>query len=139
MKAKHAFIGSLIALALMLSVVISAPANQEKENDPSKGSKDVDQTVSYPMDKVLDAAKQAIATYGCSVKKEKTDYLECTRDRHIGVFVGSGGEKVKVKLSAKGNETRVQISTGKGFVGRVGKKNWSTPIFNEMMKILKSS
>jgi hypothetical protein len=139
MKAKHAFIGSLIALALMLSVVISAPANQEKENDPSKGSKDVDQTISYPMDKVLDAAKQAIATYGCSVKKEKTDYLECTRDRHIGVFVGSGGEKVKVKLSAKGNETRVQISTGKGFVGRVGKKNWSTPIFNEMMKILKSS
>ena len=139
MKAKHAFIGSLIALALMLSVVISAPANQEKENDPSKGSKDVDQTISYPMDKVLDAARQAIATYGCSVKKEKTDYLECTRDRHIGVFVGSGGEKVKVKLSAKGNETRVQISTGKGFVGRVGKKNWSTPIFNEMMKILKSS
>ncbi len=46
---------------------------------------------------------------------------------------------MKVKLSAKGNETRVQISTGKGFVGRVGKKNWSTPIFNEMMKILKSS
>jgi hypothetical protein len=139
MKAKHTLIGSLTALVLILSVVISAPANQVKENDPSKGSKDVDQTVAYPMDKVLDAAKQAIATYGCSVKKEKTDYLECTRDRHVGVFVGSGGEKVKVKLSAKGSETRVQISTGKGFVGRVGKKNWSTPIFDEMMKILKSS
>jgi len=55
------------------------------------------------------------------------------------VFVGSGGEKVKVKLSAKGSETRVKISTGKGFVGRVGKKNWSTPIFDEMMRILKSS
>ena len=137
MKAKHRLIASLIALVLMSSVVNSAPANQE--NDPSKGSKDVDQTVAYPMDKVLDAAKQAIATYGCSIKKEKTDYLECTRDRHVGVFVGSGGEKVKVKLSEKGSETRVQISTGKGFVGRVGKKNWSTPIFNEMMKILKGS
>lgn len=139
MKAKHRLIASLIALVLMLSVVNSAPANQVNEKDPSKGSKDVDQTVAYPMDKVLDAAKQAIATYGCSVKKEKTDYLECTRDRHVGVFVGSGGEKVKVKLSAKGSETRVQISTGKGFVGRLGKKNWSTPIFDEMMKILKSS
>jgi hypothetical protein len=139
MKTEHKVIGSFIALVLMLSLVISAPANQEKENDPSKGSKDVDQTVAYPMDKVLDAAKQAIATYGCGVKKEKPDYLECTRDRHVGVFVGSGGEKVKVKLSAKGSETRVQISTGKGFVGRVGKKNWSTPIFDEMMRILKSS
>jgi hypothetical protein len=139
MKAKHTVIGSLIALVLTLSVVISAPANQVKENDPSKGSKDVDQIVAYPMEKVLDAAKQALATYGCSVKKEKPDYLECTRDRHVGVFVGSGGEKVKVKLSAKGSETRVQINTGKGFVGRLGKKNWSTPIFDEMMKILKSS
>ena len=138
MKAKHTLIRSLVAVVLTLSVVTYALANQEKENDPSKGSKDVDQTIAYPMDKVLDAAKQAIATYGCSIKKEKPDYLECTRDRHIGVFVGSGGEKVKVKLSAKDSETRVQINTGKGFVGRVGKKNWSTPIFNEMMKILKS-
>ena len=137
MKAKHRLIASLIALVLMLSVVNSAPANQE--TDPSKDSKDVDQTIAYPMDKVLDAAKQALATYGCSIKKEKTDYLECTRDRHVGVFVGSGGEKVKVKLSAKGSETRVQISTGKGFVGRLGKKNWSTPIFDEMMKVLKGS
>jgi hypothetical protein len=138
MKAKHTLIRSLVALVLTLSVVSYAPANQEKENDPSKGSKDVDQTIAYPMDKVLDAAKQALATYGCSIKKEKPDYLECTRDRHIGVFVGSGGEKVKVRLSAKESETRVQINTGKGFVGRVGKKNWSTPIFNEMMKILKT-
>ena len=138
MKVKYTLIGSLVALGLTLSVAISTLGYQEKD-DPSKDSKDIDQTVAYPMDKVLDAAKQALATYGCSVKKEKPDYLECTRDRHIGVFVGSGGEKVKVKLSAKGSETRVQIQTGKGFVGRVGKKNWSTPIFNEMMKALKTS
>ena len=138
MKVKHTLIGSLVAMLLTFAVVTFAFGNQEKD-DPSKGSKDVDQTVAYPMDKVLEAAKLALATYGCSVKNEKLDYLECTRDRHVGVFVGSGGEKVKVKLSAKGNETRVQIKTGKGFVGRVGKKNWSTPIFNEMMKILKPS
>jgi hypothetical protein len=91
------------------------------------------------MDKTLEAAKQALATYGCNIKKERADYLECTRDRHVGVMVGSGGEKVTVKLSAKGSETRVEIKTGKGFVGRVGKKNWSTPIFDEMMKTLKGS
>ena len=91
------------------------------------------------MAKVLDAVKLAISTYGCDVKKEKPDYLECTRDRHVGAFVGSGGEKVTVQLSAKGSETRVEIKTGKGFVGRLGKKNWSTPIFDEMMKTLKGS
>jgi hypothetical protein len=144
MKVKRILIGSLVTIVLTLSVVICAqavqPANQAKEkNDPSKGSKDVDQTVPYPMDKVLDAAKQALATYGCNVKKEKADYLECTRDRHVGVFVGAGGEKVKVKLSARGSETRVEIKTGKGFVGRLGKKNWSTPIFDEMMKTLRGS
>jgi hypothetical protein len=73
------------------------------------------------------------------VKKEEPDYLECTRDRHIGAFVGSGGEKVTVRLTAKGGETRVQIKTGKGFVGRLGKKNWSTPIFDDMMKTLTGS
>lgn len=31
----------------------------------------------------------------------------------------------------------VQIKTGNGMRGRVAKKNWSTPIFNEMMKLLK--
>ena len=116
------------------------PASQAAEkDDPSKGSQDIDMTVAYPMAKVLDAVKLAISTYGCDVKKEKPDYLECTRDRHVGAFVGSGGEKVTVQLSAKGSETRVEIKTGKGFVGRLGKKNWSTPIFDEMMKTLKGS
>lgn len=144
MKVKHTLIISLGAIVLTFSVVFCClavqPLNQEKEkDDPSKGSKDVDQTIAYPMAKVLDAAKLAMATYGCDSKKdkEKPDYLECTRDRHVGVFVGSGGEKVTVKLTEKGTETRVEIKTGKGFVGRVGKKNWSTPIFNEMMKSLK--
>jgi hypothetical protein len=107
-------------------------------NDPSKGSKDVDQVVPYSMDKVLEASKLAMATYGCEIKNEKPDSLECTRSRHVGVFVGSGGEKVTVRLKPKGAETQVIVTTGKGFVGRVGKKNWSTPIFDEIVKNLRS-
>ena len=129
--------GALLARPALRAV---QPANQAADkDDPSKGSKDVDMTIAYPMAKVLEAAKQALSTYGCDVKKEKPDYLECTRDRHVGVVVGSGGEKVTMQLSAKGNETRVEIKTGKGFVGRLGKKNWSTPIFDEMMKTLRGS
>ena len=118
---------------------LRAASQEEQKDDPSKDSKDVDQTIPYPVAKVLEAARQALATYGCDVKKEKPDYLECTRSRHVGVMVGSGGEKVTVDLSEKGAETRVQIKTGKGFVGRLGKKNWSTPIFDDMKKTLEGS
>lgn len=117
-----------------------AAASQEQKTDvESKNSEDVDRTVTYPAAKVLEAARQALTTYGCEVKKEKPDYLECTRSRHVGVVVGSGGEKVTVQLTDMGPETRVQIKTGKGFVGRLGKKNWSTPIFDDMMTTLKGS
>ena len=147
---KHRSGGALCVIGLVVvlgATVLATPsslsgptANQaEEKGDPSKNSKDVDTTVPYPMAKVVDAAKQAATTYGCDVKKEKADYFECTRDRHMGVMVGSGGEKVTVQLTEKGSETRVEIKTGKGFVGRLGKKNWSTPIFDEMMKSLKGS
>jgi hypothetical protein len=118
---------------------LTAASQEEKKDDPTRDSKDVDQTVAYPVAKVLEAARQALTTYGCDVKKEKPDYLECTRSRHVGVMVGSGGEKVTVQLTDKGAETRVQIKTGKGFVGRLGKKHWSTPIFGDMMTTLKGS
>jgi hypothetical protein len=147
MKRLFASVVCTCSCLLTFSGALAQPARQavqpgiqaEEKDDPSKGSKDVDRTVAYPMAQVLDAAKQAMTTYGCDVKKEKPDYVECTRDRHVGVFVGSGGEKVTVQLTAKGNETHVEIKTGKGFVGRLGKKNWSTPIFDEMMKTLKGS
>jgi len=113
------------------------PSTQDEKADPSKDSKDIDQTVAFPMAQVLDAAKQALATYGCDIKKETADTLECTRDRHIGAFVGSGGEKITVHVSEKGKETRVEVKTGKGFVGRLGKKNWSTPVFEDMLATLK--
>ena len=119
--------------------VLRAASQAEKNDDGSKDSKDVDRTIAHPAAKVLEAARQALTTYGCEVKKTKPDYLECTRSRHVGVVVGSGGEKVTVQLTDMGPETRVQIKTGKGFVGRLGKKNWSTPIFDDMMATLAGS
>jgi hypothetical protein len=118
---------------------LTAASQAEQNDDASKDSKDVDRTIAYPAAKVLEAARQALTTYGCEVKKTKPDYLECTRSRHVGVVVGSGGEKVTVQLTDMGPETRVQIKTGKGFVGRLGKKNWSTPIFDDMMATLGGS
>ncbi|HYR86523.1 MAG TPA: hypothetical protein VE422_20715 [Terriglobia bacterium] len=127
----------LVAPAAIVSAQEKPGDKQEQADDnATKGSKDIDQVVKYPMDAVLRAVKLGMETYGFEVKKEKPDYLEATRTRHVGVFLGSGGEKVKVRLSTASDGTRVKIETGKGFVGRLGKKNWSTPIFNETTKIL---
>ena len=133
----------LVLLCLYFGQAVGAPkdANEQEqtEEDATKGSKDVDEVVQYPMDAVQRAVKIGMQTYGFDIKKEEADYLEGTRSRHVGVVVGSGGEKVTVKLSPESGGTRVKIETGKGFVGRAGKKNWSTPIFNEALKALKGA
>jgi len=133
----------LMLLGLYFGEAVAAPkdANEQKqtEEDATKGSKDVDEVIQYPMDAVQRAVKVGMQTYGFDIKEEKPDYLEGTRSRHVGVVVGSGGEKVIVKLSPEAGGTRVKIDTGKGFVGRMGKKNWSTPIFKEALKVLKGA
>jgi hypothetical protein len=133
----------LMLLCLYFGQAVAAPndANEQKqtEEDAAKGSKDVDEVIQYPMDAVQRAVKVGMQTYGFDIKEEKPDYLEGTRSRHVGVVVGSGGEKVTVKLSPESGGTRVKIETGKGFVGRAGKKNWSTPIFKEALKVLKGA
>jgi hypothetical protein len=111
-------------------------SKQEQSEDVTKGSKNIDEIVQHPMDAMHRALKSGMETYGFEIKKERPDYIEGTRSRKIGVFVGSGGEKVTIKLSAEKNGTRVKVETGKGFVGRLGKANWSTPIFKEAMRIL---
>jgi hypothetical protein len=133
----------LVLLCLYFGQAFAAPKDandqEQTEEDATKGSKDVDEAVQYPMDAVQRAVKIGMQTYGFDIKKDKADYLEGTRSRHVGVVVGSGGEKVTVQLSPESGGTRVKIETGKGFVGRLGKKNWSTPIFNEALKALKGA
>jgi hypothetical protein len=107
-----------------------------KEETVTKGSKDINEVVNQPMEALHRALKLGMETYGFDVEKDKPDYLEGTRSRKVGVFVGSGGEKVKITLKEEKPGTRVKIETGKGFVGRLGKANWSTPIFKEAMKTL---
>jgi hypothetical protein len=132
---------ALSGLALTTSAQETQPAKpaEATQDDPTKDSKDMSEVVEYPVARVLEATKQALATYGCEIKKERSGHLECTRSRHVGAFVGSGGEKVTAQLSPEGDRTKLIVKTGKGFVGRLGKKNWSTPIFNEIVRILKSA
>lgn len=112
--------------------------SNRSEFNPTAGSKDVDTVIPYRRDVVASAVKSAMESVGCDVKKTKADHLECKRPwakgRHDTERTGSGGEKVTAKLDVKGEQTRVRIETEKGFVGRLVKKNWSTPIYEAMMK-----
>jgi hypothetical protein len=104
------------------------------------GSENMDEVVSFPMAAVAAAMKPAMENMGCKVTKTKANHLECKR-RRTSDFErnGGGGEKVTAELEAKGEQTRVRIWTGKGYSGRFHKKNWSTPIYKEMLKNLKET
>lgn len=111
-------------------------ATKTRPLNPTSGSKDMDEVVPFPMDAVVAALKPAMENFGCKVTEAKAKRIECRRGRGYDERTGAGAEKVTATLEAKGEQTRVRIWTGKGFVGRIGKNNWSTPIYEEMMKNL---
>jgi len=107
--------------------------------NPTVGSKNTNETLPYPKGRVLWALKSAMQSHHCEVTQEKEGYVECKRPFGQKGASGIGGEKVTAELKEQGDGTRVSIETGKGFRGRVRKKNWSTPIFQRMKKILEES
>jgi hypothetical protein len=107
--------------------------------DPNLITVDVDEVVPFAMDQVVAALRPAMESQDCKVTEETASRIECKRQRVHATWTngGSGGESVTATLEARGNQTHVTITTGQGFSGRLaGKKNWSTPIYEEMMKSL---
>jgi hypothetical protein len=107
--------------------------------NPTAESKDKDEVVPFGTDKVAAALKVAMENEGCKVTEENQGRIECKRPRGASERTGSGGEKITAMLEPRGAQTRVRIQTGKGFYGRLGKKNWSTAIYDEMMKTLQKA
>ena len=107
-------------------------------HDKSKGSEDVDSVIPFEADKVMAALKPAMESVNCYVKETTTNRILCKRPfvHADSQHAGSGGESVTAVLEAQGNQTHVRITTGLGFYGRLGKVNWSTPIYQQMIKIL---
>ena len=122
--------------------VTQLEANTSSTIDPTAGSKDIDEVVPFGLDKVLAALKPAMGTYGCNVTESTTNRIECKRARGYSQkenVNGNGGESVTATLEIQGDQTHVRIVTGKGFYGRLEKKNWSTPIYIEMLKSLRKA
>jgi hypothetical protein len=107
--------------------------------DPNLITVDVDEVVPFDMDKVGAALKPAMESENCKVTEASASRIECKRPRDHATWSngGSGGESVTATLEAKGDQTHVMITTSLGFGRRLAaKKNWSTPIFEGMLKIL---
>jgi hypothetical protein len=106
--------------------------------DPSFVRVNVDEVVPFAMDRVVAALKAAMESEDCKVTSETPDRIECRRTRvyRDSKHDASGGESVTAALEAKGDQTHIAITTGLGFYGRLGKKNWSTPIYEEMIRNL---
>lgn len=106
--------------------------------DPEWMSVDVDEPVAYPMDKVMAALEIGMETQDCKVTEKTAERIECKRPRLLPAShsYDLGAESVTGVLEPIGAQTHVHITTGKGFYGRLAKKNWSTPVFEAMMKSL---
>ena len=96
-----------------------------------------------PKERVREALVDALKALEFEVKKDKENEIEASRKRHMGVFVGSGGESLVARLEeaeesgVKG--TRITAETRKGFIGRAGQKSWSNAVLDQTECILKEN
>jgi hypothetical protein len=109
--------------------------------NPTAKSKDMDQVVPFQVDEVIAALKPAMESQGCNVTQETASRIVCKRALGYSErTTDGGGESVTATLEAKGERTRIRISTGHWSVTLFGvsrvTKNWSTAIYQEMMNSL---
>jgi len=135
---KSEFQGVLTALETRTGKSIPKLDTATAAFNPTANSKDMDETIPFRVEKVVTALKPAMESMGCKVTAETAGRIECKRSRGSSEQTGGGGESVTATLEATGQQTHLRIWTGKGFVGRVQKKNWSTPIYQAMLKTLQN-
>lgn len=102
---------------------------EEKKDKDKKKKKGITQSFDHSQADVHAAAMSALAQYGFVIKNNEEDLLEAKRSSKIGLVVGSGGEKMAVKLKALSDtQTEVHVRTKKTFVGIAGQKNWDDEV-----------
>ena len=79
-------------------------------------------------------AMKVLAAVDATVSEQTESLIKAQRNRHIGLFIGSGGEELAIALQAATNDsTFVTIATKTGFVGGAGQKAWSCQIVDQMV------
>jgi len=131
----------LILMSGCAGVQVSKFAYDEtyQVNKPMKGEKCYDASVllSVDLNRAQDISKKVLVAVDSTITEETDTLVKAQRNRHIGVFVGSGGEELSVKLEKiSENNTFTVVTTKTGFVGGAGQKAWSCQIVDEMVKMV---
>lgn len=91
-----------------------------------------------PLARVNEAAARALVGVGCEVKRNEPYFASGRRPNKMGLFVGSGGETVKIFMLPQGDKvTNVWVDTDLSFVGIAGQQNWNKQVIAEMTSLLK--
>lgn len=86
--------------------------------------------------RALDISKKVLVALDSTIQSESAEELFATRNRHIGAFVGSGGEELRIRMApVNAQQTFVTTTTKTGFVGGAGQKAWSCQMVDEMVKL----
>jgi hypothetical protein len=83
-----------------------------------------------------DISMKVIVAIDATILEESMTFIKAQRNRHIGIFVGSGGEQLFITLQEISiNSSFISVATKTGFVGGAGQKAWSCIIVDEMTKM----
>jgi hypothetical protein len=105
-----------------------------KEGDVKKTPPTVYQ---HPIEEVRPAAARALSFVGCKVDTQEDFFVSGKRPQKMGLFVGSGGETVKLFLYPQSpSETHVWVDTDLSFVGIAGQQGWNKQVLEELTRIL---
>jgi hypothetical protein len=86
--------------------------------------------------KTQEIMRKVLVAVDAKIEAETDDSINAQRNRHIGLFVGSGGEEIFLKYKPVTPErTYVTVATKTGFVGGAGQKAWSCQVVDEMVKM----
>ena len=95
-------------------------------------------TFAQPLARVNAAAARALVSVGCVVKRQEPYFASGFRPQKMGLFVGSGGETVKIFMLPQGDKaTNVWVDTDKSFVGLAGQQDWNKQVLAELSNLLK--
>lgn len=112
---------------------------QYRVNTPKKTEACYDASVllGANVERTKDVTKKVLVAVDASIGEETANSIAAQRNRHIGVFVGSGGEELFVNWKAiEAEKTFVTVATKTGFVGGAGQKAWSCQVVDEMVKMV---
>jgi len=126
-------------LLIIVGCASTSPEGPEAKKDyPKPPDHAKTAVVHYPVATAHKSAENSLAVSGFTkIGKNYDVFLEAERPRHMGLFIGSGGEIFRIGLNpTKNDETEIKVDSIKTFAGMVGQKEWDSTVLAEILRDL---